>query len=372
MDRSKKKDDSSINPWLLFSLIFGGILVILFFILILPTNNYQEHSSNLSLEKQELKENAITLAKESIVWVKYEVEGKNADGSLFEGIGTGSGIIIRNQDNELTIYTNRHVVDCEYNDLDCFQRTSEIIEVRTQDGKIRKVDRVSFSESEIDLAILTIKTSEANNYDVAYYEDKFEIGKKVIAIGYPSYVKNVVEFSISEGKITNIKEVLSQSTGKGFRVLESDAYTYFGSSGGGLFNEMGSIIGITTWGSTGESVAIDFSSIAKEDFNYCEKGNYFADQSCYRYCDGEQVMGENRVCYDVCEGFYCNSQQPSASDSRCEDEGYILGSDDYCHLPCGSSNSYCSGSTDICFRNKCYAQCSSGYLWEDGTCREYA
>jgi len=43
-----------------------------------------------------------------------------------------------NSDNELTIYTNRHVVDCSYNDMNCFQRISENITVRTQDGVIHK------------------------------------------------------------------------------------------------------------------------------------------------------------------------------------------------------------------------------------------
>lgn len=330
-------------------------------------------TSNTQNDVQNNEDEISDKIKETIVWVKYDMDGKSSDGSYFETGGTGSGVIVGNQNNELTIYTNRHVTDCEYNDMNCFQRISENIQVRTQDGQIHNVDRVSFSKSDIDLAILTIKTSNAEDYDFVYYTADFDINDKVIAVGYPAYAKNVVEFSVSEGKITNIREVLSQSTGDSFRVLESDAYTYFGSSGGGLFDEQGNLIGINTWiAGTQTSIAIDFNSIKEQGFVYCSSDSYFAESNCYEYCEREQVMDyKNHACYDVCEEFYCNSQQPSANDQRCQDPGYIFGSDGYCHLPCGSSTSYCSGSNSICLNNRCYSQCSQGHLWEDGSCRYY-
>ena len=309
--------------------------------------------------------------KQSIVWVKYDVAGKYADGSYFEHSSTGSGVIVDNRDKELTIYTNRHVVDCEYNE-ECFQKIYEHIKVRTQDGKMHDADRVSFSESDVDLAILRVRTQDARNYDFAYYIDEFSIGDKVTAIGYPSYAKNVVEFSVSKGEITNIKEVLSQSTGDPFRVIESDAYTYFGSSGGGLFNDQGNLVGINTWlYGTETSIAIDFNSIREQNFIYCDSASYFAEGRCYEYCDREQVMGDDRACYAVCDDFYCNSKQPSANDPRCLDAGYIAGSDGYCHLPCGSPDNYCVRVDSICLNNRCYPQCAQGDLWEDGTCRFY-
>jgi len=319
---------------------------------------------------QNNEEDILDNIKQTIVWIKYDVTGKNPDGSYFETGGTGSGVIVRNKDDELTIYTNRHVVDCEYNNMNCYQRISENIQVRTQDGKLYDVDRISFSKSDIDLAILTIKTSSAGNYDFAYYTSDFEIGDKVIAVGYPTYAKNIVEFSVSEGRISNIREVLSQSTGDGFRVLESDVYTYFGSSGGGLFDEEGNLVGINTWLSKSQtSIAIDFDSIKEQDFVYCKSNSYFTESRCYKYCDREEVMGDNRVCYGVCDDFYCETSKPYAKDPRCEDEGYVLGSDGYCHEPCGSG--YCA-SGNICYKNAClYCSNPNTYLWKDGTCRYY-
>ncbi len=337
-------------------------------------NSTNEQNSNQSISLKEDDMVSITdKIKSSIVWVKYDVTGKNADGSYFEKSWSGSGVIVGNINNQLTIYTNRHVVDCEFlNRMDCFQRIAESIKVRTQDGKIHSVDKLSFSKSDIDIAILNVKTNNAENYTFAYYSDSFKIGDKVTSIGYPGTnlesTKPVLEFSVSDGIIINIKDLLEWQ-GYGFKGIYSDAYTNHGSSGGGLFDSWGNLIGITTWGST-EGVAIDFSSIQKNalDFGYCDKDSYFADGRCWNYCGREQVMDyKNRACYVVCKGFYCNSQIPSASDSRCRDSGYILGSDGYCHQPCESSNSWCQ--TGVCFRNRCYSQCSIGELWEDGSCR---
>ena len=308
-------------------------------------------------------------AKASIVWVKYDVEGKNVDGSYFSRSNTGSGVIVRNAGGVLDIYTNRHVVDCEYDDLFCFQRVSESVKVKTQDGLIHDVDRVSFSKSDVDLAILSVYTPDSGKYSFVNYNDSFKIGDNVNAIGYPSYAKNVVEFSVGRGRITSIKNAISQSTGDRFRVIESDAYTSFGSSGGGLFDEQGSLIGVNTWkGEDKKSIAIDLNSIEERNFVSCESGSYWAEGSCYEYCDRDQVMGQDRDCYDICLGFYCNSKKPKAVDERCDQEGYILGRDGACHPACESENSYCSPNS-VCFKNQCRSRCSQGYLWKDGSCR---
>lgn len=312
------------------------------------------------------REDIIEKISDTIVWIKYEVGGKNKDGLFFRKAATGSGVIVDNSNDRLTIYTNRHVVDCEFNSTQCFQRITENIKVRTRDGRIRKVDRVSYSEAGIDLAVLRIQTDEAEDYEAASYEEDFEEGDDVIAIGYPGYAENIVEFSVSEGNITETKKVLSQRTGTEFKVIESNAYTHFGSSGGGLFDEEGNLVGINTWGRDEQSIAIDFSSISEEKFVYCGQDSYYSNGGCFPYCERDEVRGyESRRCYDVCEGFYCNSEKPDATDPVCGREGYLLGEDGYCHPACGSG--ICPDDS-VCFNNEC-RQCSRGVLWKDGTCR---
>ena len=308
-------------------------------------------------------------AKASIVWVKYDVEGKNVDGHYFSRSSTGSGVIVSNAGGVLEIYTNRHVVDCERSDIVCFQRISEAVKVKTQDGLLHDVDRVSFSSSDADLAILSVDIPNSGKYSFVSYNDSFRVGDRVNAIGYPSYAKNAVEFSVGRGRITGIKNLISQSTGDRFRVIESDAYTSFGSSGGGLFDEQGALIGINTWKDQEKtSIAIDFNSIEGKNFDYCRPGSYWADGRCHEYCGRDEVMGQSRECYGICLGFYCDSKKPKTVDERCERKGYIFGRDGACHPACGSENSYCSPNS-VCFKDECYSRCSQGYLWEDGSCR---
>lgn len=337
-------------------------------------SNSEEQSLPQSeiIQNQEIDQNSNVQdsIKQNIVWIKYEVSGKIADGSYFETGGTGSGVIVGNESKELTVYTNRHVVNCQYDDMECFQRLSENIQVRTQDGKLHTVDRVLFSNSDIDLAILEIKDSNVVSYPAAtYYTNDFKIGDKVTAVGYPSYTENVVEFSMKEGKITGIKEVLAQSSGQKFRAIESDAYTYFGSSGGGLFDEHGNLIGINTWGATGQSIAIDFGSISEESFTYCDKDSYFSDGFCYNYCGREQVLGLDGGCYDICDDYYCKSEVPQVNDSRCSNPTMVPGDDGYCYPAC-TTDSYCDEGF-ICYKNQCLSCPFGTDLFEDGTCRKY-
>jgi hypothetical protein len=358
------------SGWKNFFAFLGIMFVIGFLWGLFSPSEEQNTSQSETLQNQGINKNINVQdsIKQNIVFIKYEVSGKSADGSYFETGGTGSGVIAQNKGNELIVYTNRHVVDCQYNDTPCSQRISENIQVRTQDGKLHNVDKVSFSKSDIDLAILEIKDLNAKSYSVAYYTNDFNVGDKVIAVGYPSYSENVVEFSIKEGKITDIKEVLAQSSGKNFRAIESDAYTYFGSSGGGLFDTQGNLIGINTWGAIGQSIAIDFGSISEESFTYCDKDSYFSDRTCHNYCDREQVLGSDGRCYDVCDNYYCQSEVPQVNNPRCDDSTYALGSDGYCHAAC-TINSYCDQGS-ICYKNQCLS-CSFGtYLFEDGTCRK--
>ena len=372
--RNTKEVSGKSWTWIYVLGVILGIIILWAIVFPEDASNSNSQTNNVNSQIQ----NSLDKSKDSIVWVKYEVDGKNSDGSYFKSGSTGSGVIVGNKNGELTIYTNRHVVDCEYSDTKCFQRINEDIEIRTQDGKIHKVDRVSFSKSNIDLAILMIKIPESENYPIAYYTGDFKVGDKVTAIGYPAYAENVVEFSIKEGEITDIKSVLSQSTGKSYRFIESDAYTYFGSSGGGLFDNSGNLIGINTLieidteGTIQQSRAIDFSSVSEEEFVYCEKDSYFAEGGCVLICKREQVKGQNnRACYDACgKDFYCESTKPTIKSPSCNDEGYVLGNDGFCHPACGGSV-YCSQGA-YCLRNECVScPTVNTYLFKDGTCRLY-
>jgi S1-C subfamily serine protease len=350
-----------------------------------PNNNLNNDilsnnpSSNNLLTDSPISENnrdeIIKKMKDSIVWVKYEVTGKNQDGSYLETGGSGSGVIFNYTENKLSIYTNRHVIDCKFNtEMDCYQRLSEKISVRLQDGTIYPVERVVFAPHNLDIAILEVYVSDYEN-NTLYVNNDINIGDKVTAIGYPSYStpnNDVLEFSIADGTINNIKDLL-MNDGFAFNSIVSDVYTYFGSSGGGLFDNEGNLVGINTWINTEnkESIAIKINAINGSSWSYCGKDSYMVGDYCINYCNRDEILDTDNGCYKICDSFYCGMNPIIANDSRCKNTSNILGNDGYCHQPCGSVNQYCSDSTSICYKNNCVSCSSNTYLYKNGTCRVY-
>lgn len=244
--------------------------------------------------------------KKYVVAVDYEINATSdyidsyINGASDVFLAGGSGVIINNSNGELTVVTNRHVVDCFFMPSGkeiCKDIHFERGAIRTMDGKFHDVSSVGLlsDNDNVDLAVLKViphSSSVATDYSAVKITDVFSVGDAVTAIGYPSYANGVVEFSVSSGEITEIKEDVyfrKFKNWKNFIAIESDAYTYFGSSGGGLFNSDNELIGINTWGDTDEdrSIAIQaltLSSFDEKDFTFCNKNYYyFSEGKCVPY-----------------------------------------------------------------------------------------
>ena len=88
---------------------------------------------------------------------------------------------------------------------------------------------------------------------VRRFED-LHVGESVFSLGTPSGL----ELSFGEGLVSGLR------LNEGVRMIQNSAPSWHGSSGGGLFDARGNLIGITTAGST--TVANMNFSIAAEDF----------------------------------------------------------------------------------------------------------
>ncbi|WP_127530632.1 stalk domain-containing protein [Paenibacillus kobensis] len=149
-------------------------------------------------------------------------------------LGQGSGVIIGDQD----ILTNYHVMN-----------EAKSANAVTVDGETFEVEGVVASSEQSDLAI--IRTKKPLYIDPIDFAWSFDLNKgdPVIAIGSPLGVQNTA----TEGIVSNF-------TYEGdVEYIQFSAPTDHGSSGGGLFNQYGELVGITSSGLDDTNTDISFA-----------------------------------------------------------------------------------------------------------------
>ena len=159
---------------------------------------------------------------------------------------SGSGIIIGENDTELLIVTNNHVVD-----------GSDELYVQFIDGSSVEA-QVKGTDSAVDLAVIAVKLSdvEADTKDAICVakmgdSDNLQIGEPAIAIG------NALGYgqSVTTGVISALNRSLEVSeTGTSNALIQTDAAINEGNSGGALVNVNGEVIGINSSKLVGDSV----------------------------------------------------------------------------------------------------------------------
>jgi len=267
-------------------------------------------------------------AKESIVYIRYDVTGCcDYYGQISSQLGgSGSGVILSKRDGIVYVLTSRHVINCVFSET-CRYPSSEKIIIRTQDGKIYTPIKVLYAPQNLDLAILQFRTNN-NLKTVKLISGDYKIGDRVVAIGYPVFgvesSEPILQFSVTEGRITKVYDLLTYQ-GLSFKAIQSDALTDHGSSGGGLFNLKGELIGIITWGDRDQKLTIAIDAGILSDLREFET---------------------------------CSSGYPHPFSDKCCEYGTIPGDDGKCHKPCGEPYIYCKEGT--CCNGKCVI-CPPGY-----------
>ncbi len=165
-------------------------------------------------------------------------------GYLYEGTteGSGSGIIVGNNDTELLIATNNHVID------DALSITVTFADGTTQTATTKGTD------SSNDLAIISVPlasikeaTREAISVATLGNSDDIKVGQMVIAIGNALGYGQTTTVGYISAKEREIK-VTDSSTGAAtiMTALQVDAAINPGNSGGALLNVNGEVIGINS------------------------------------------------------------------------------------------------------------------------------
>lgn len=177
----------------------------------------------------------------------------------YKSASTGSGIIVGDNDDELLIATNNHVVDGATTLSVCFigddVANAETETVNAGDnGDLNVEDAVSAkikgTDADNDLAVVAVKKSDIpedtlNQIKIAQIgsSDDLAVGQQVVAIGNAlGYGQSVTSGWISALNRTISTDDRTNSTG----LIQTDAAINPGNSGGALLNMKGELIGINS------------------------------------------------------------------------------------------------------------------------------
>ena len=151
---------------------------------------------------------------------------------------SGSGIIIGENEQELLIVTNNHVVD-----------STEQLYVQFIDGETVEA-QVKGTDASADLAVVAVKLDTIANSTKQEIciarmgdSDSLKIGEPAIAIG------NALGYgqSVTTGVISALnRKIESSNAEKGTSLIQTDAAINPGNSGGALLNMRGEVIGINS------------------------------------------------------------------------------------------------------------------------------
>lgn len=154
-----------------------------------------------------------------------------------QSAGAGSGIIIGQNEKELLIVTNNHVVD-----------ETDKLEITFIDGSTAEA-LIKGRDAEMDLAVvavplesLTDETRSAIAVASLGESDDLKVGTYVFAIG------NALGYgqTVSDGMISAIDREIRMEDGSTGTFLQTTAAINAGNSGGALFTLDGKVIGINT------------------------------------------------------------------------------------------------------------------------------
>lgn len=182
----------------------------------------------------------------------------------YQSAGSGSGIIVGENDSELLIATNNHVVSGATTLTVCFAGGDVVgAEEETQamasgdsitDSSDSGVDvdnavsaKIKGTDEENDLAVIAVEKSDIpeetmNEIKIAQMgsSDDLVVGEQVVAIG------NALGYgqSVTSGWVSALNRTISTEDGDTSGLIQTDAAINPGNSGGALLNMKGEVIGI--------------------------------------------------------------------------------------------------------------------------------
>ena len=213
-----------------------------------PNNNANGYVSQISLGNY--SDTAVYAANKilpSIVGIKIEYTVSNSMYQMFGMSGTstatasGSGIIIS---DDGYILTNNHVVSSSSSSSsNSYYQVSEASKVTVTlfNDETEYEAKIVGKDEQTDLAVIKIEKSGLTKAEFAD-SDSIKVGEFAMAVGNPIGM----ESSVTCGIISAVNREVTDSDGKKYTLIQTDAAINSGNSGGALVNSEGKVIGINT------------------------------------------------------------------------------------------------------------------------------
>lgn len=180
----------------------------------------------------------------SIVGIKIEYTVNTT--SLFGRGGTstatasGSGIIIS---EDGYILTNNHVVSSSTSESNSYYQISEATKVSVTlfDDETEYEAKIVGQDEQTDLAVIKIEKTGLTKAEFSDSDD-VKVGEFTMAVGNPVNMDSTV----TTGIVSAVNRKITDSDGKTYTCIQTDAAINSGNSGGALVNSDGNVIGINT------------------------------------------------------------------------------------------------------------------------------
>lgn len=228
----------------------------------------------------------------------------------YEVQGAGTGVIVGENDTELLIATNYHVVE------GATSLSVGFIDEHSVEAAVKGTDVNN------DLAVVSVKLSDIpeetmNEIKIATVgdSDELQLGDQVVAIG------NALGYgqSVTSGYVSALDRDLTLTYGDGTTIqstglIQTDAAINSGNSGGALLNMKGELIGINEAKSSSSSSGASVDNIGfaipidkaqdslQEMMNLETREKVDSDQASYIGIQGSDVSAEATQLYNVPSG----------------------------------------------------------------------
>ena len=243
----------------------------------------------------------------SIVGIKieYTVNTQSFFGRSSSSTATasGSGIIIS---DDGYILTNNHVVSSSTSESNSYYQITDSgkVTVTLFGDETEYEAKIVGQDEQTDLAVIKIEKTGLTKAEFAD-SDSVKVGEFAMAVGNPVNMNSTV----TTGIISAVNRKITDSDGKTYTCIQTDAAINSGNSGGALVNSEGKVIGINTLKLSGTGIegigfAIPINSttdITSQLIQYSKVKRPFIGIS------GIDLNAETAKTYNLVEGVYVKS-----------------------------------------------------------------